>query len=135
VTDPDAPAAKNAEAVVPVDKRVIPPDLPLPPVGREMDSFNPDGFNDLLKLATAIDRAQDTSRDLSGLPYRRLVVIAGRFFGADQAGMRVFGQNELEDAPPERYELGRRRTKVQPLLDGCAAGRDIASAPFDFDEA
>ena len=135
LTHPDAASAEDAEAVVAVDERIVPADLAGAAMAGEGDPVEAHGLDDPLELAAAVGRAEDAPGHFTRLADGRLQIVAGRFFRADQAGVRVFGQDELEDAPPEGQKVGRRSDDVHPLLGRRAASGDVALPPLDLDEA
>jgi len=90
VADPDAAAAEDTEVVVAVEERVIPPNVEVAVEGGKADPVYLQGFDDILELAAAVVRTEDTSRDLSDLADGGFVFIAIFLFRADEAGMRVF---------------------------------------------
>jgi hypothetical protein len=135
VTDPDAPPAKDAEIVVPVEERIVPADLEIPVDGLELQAVKPDGPDDVLETAAPVLSAKDTAGDLSHLADGRFQVVALVLLRADQAGAGVLGKDQGKDMPAQGLELGSRRPHLQALLRPAAAGGDEASLPRDLDQA
>jgi hypothetical protein len=133
--DPHAAPAEYAEVVVPVKKGIAAPDFQVSVNRRVPHPLQTDLGHYILKLAPPIVGAQYTAGDLAHLADCGLEVITVLFFRADQTGVGMFAQYELQDLPAQPEELRGSGLDLQAIVALGAAGGKKPAAAFDLDQA
>jgi hypothetical protein len=135
MTDAYAPAAENAEVVVPVKEGIILPDVQTAVERREIDLFNSNGFSHFLELATRVVGTEDAARNFPRFPYGGFFFLASVFLKTDEAGVRMFGKDELQYLSPQLPDPWSLGQNFHPFFAKRTAGRGKTPLAFHFDQA
>ena len=122
MANPDASSAKNTQVVISVKEGVIGFDGQCFGGVGKTDFINPDVVNNILEFAAPIVRTGNTTL---GHVYATQADIKGPAPLAaptDKAGMRMLGENELENAPAELLELRCVGLDYHAIAGWCRAG-------------
>jgi hypothetical protein len=91
MTNPDTPSTQNTQIVIPVEKRIAFSDLKIPIDRGKIDLVNLNSFDHILKVTSAVVRAEHTPCDLPDFPDGGFIFVTVLLLRAHKAGIGMLG--------------------------------------------